>query len=204
MIDAIFHLTAVTQLPSALVDEDGSPLLSDPKATNSAGDRLHYVRMPLEQLGEWRRHVTVLAEAQYTGTGTADRVYAQIQSNGDKMSLYSSVYNLDPVTRIDEHGEEYVTHPPFKFGMLAESVLPVPESVSSRQGMQQLIIAGLDELVESAIDGIGDVTQRKLTRAWFLRATEWERDNPQFIGLMQELGLTDQQADDHMRAAALL
>lgn len=70
--------------------------------------------------------------------------------------------------------------------------------------MQQLIIAGLDEIVESAIEGITDVTQRKLTKAWFLRATEWERDNPQFIGLMHELGLTDQQADDHMRAAALL
>ena len=204
MIDAILHLAATAQLPDALTDEDGKPLLTDPQASNAASGRLHYVRMPPTQLDEWRPHVTVLAEAQYTGTGTADRVFEQIQSNGDKLALYSSVYNLDPVTRIDEHGEEYVTQPPFKFGMLAESMLPVPESVSSRQGMQQLIIAGLDELVESAIDGIGDVTQRKLTRAWFLRATEWERDNPQFIGLMQELGLTDQQADDHMRAAALL
>ena len=62
MIDAIIYLPAVTDLPSSLRDEDGNPDLSDPKAINADGDRLHYVRMTAKQLDEFRPHVTVLAE----------------------------------------------------------------------------------------------------------------------------------------------
>lgn len=204
MIDAILHLPNATQIPESLADEDGNLALGDPQAVNAAGDRLHYVRLPPDRLDEWRPHVTVLAESPYTGTGTSDRVYQQIQVDAEKLAVYESVYDTTPREVEDGKGGTITITPPFKFGMLAESKLPVPKSVTSRQGMQQLIIAGLDELVESAIEGITDVTQRKLTKAWFLRATEWERDNTQFIGLMHELGLTDQQADDHMRAASLL
>lgn len=200
MIDAILHLINPAQPSEYLSDMT----LGDPQAVNAASDRLHYVRLQSSQLDEWRPYVTVLAESPYTGTGTADRVYQQIQDDAEKLALYESVYNTAPREVDDGEGGTMTITPPFKFGMLAESDMPVPVSVTSRQGMQQLIIAGLDELVESAIDGISDVTQRKLTKAWFLRATEWERDNPQFIGLMHELGLTDQQADEHMRAAALL
>ncbi|MGP5325906.1 hypothetical protein [Vreelandella titanicae] len=204
MIDAILHFPAAAQIPSSLIGESGAPTLGEPQAVSAAGERLHYVRLPPNQLDEWRPHVTVLAESPYTGTGTADRVYQQIQDDTEKLALYESVYNTAPREVRDGEGGTMTITPPFKFGMLAESMLPVPKSVSSRQGMQQLIIAGLDEQVESAIEGISDVTQRKLTKAWFLRATEWERDNPQFIGLIHELGLTDQQADDHIRAASKL
>lgn len=133
------------------------------------------------------------ADAYLVEPLTPRRVFAGIKT------YHYTFADEDEVRQVIGYEEEAGYAPEFE-----PKPVPVPKSVSSRQGMQQLIIAGLDELVESAIDGIGDVTQRKLTRAWFLRATEWERDNPQFIGLMQELGLTDQQADDHMRAAALL
>lgn len=204
MIDAIFHLAATAQLPDALTDEDGKPLLTDPQASNAASGRLHYVRMLPAQLDEWRPHATVLAEATYTGTGTAARVFEQIQGNGDKLALYSSVYNLDPIEVSDGEGGTMTITPPFKFGMLAESTLPVPASVSARQGMEQLIRLGLDEQVDTAIDEIEDPIQRKIVRNWFEKAGEWERDNPQFVALSEKLGLSAEQSDDYMREAATL
>lgn len=198
MIDAVVYIANITE-----ISEDKEVQLPPPYAA-AENSFLHYVRVTQSELDALTAHYTVLAQMPYTGPGTAERVYQQIQDDPEKLALYESVYDTAPREVDDGEGGTITITPPFKFGMLAESVLPAPETVSSRQGMQQLIIAGLDELVESAIEGISDVTQRKLTQAWFLRATEWERDNPQFIGLMHELGLTDQQADDHMRAAALL
>lgn len=194
MIDAILYIADT----AAFNDDDPMP---QGAVKTSDGKALIYYRGKTLLDDE---RVTVLASEPYTGTGTADRIFEQIQGSGDKMALYSSVHSLDPVEIDDGEGGTQTVTPPDKFGMLAESLLPVPKSVTSRQGMQQLIIAGLDEQVESAIDGITDVTQRKLTRAWFHRATDWERDNQQFIALFQALGLTDEQADNHMRAAALL
>lgn len=204
MIDAILHLAAAAELPSALTDENGKPALSEPKTTNVVGEQMHYVRMTPAQLDEWRPHVTVLAEAPYTGTGTADRVYAQVQGSGDKMAIYSSVHNLDPVARIDEDGNEYITQPPFKFGMLAESALPVPESVTSRQGMEQLIRSGLDEQVDDAINGITDSVERKLARNWLDKAGVWERNNPQLLAIGNALGLSKQDVDSLFIQAATL
>lgn len=77
-------------------------------------------------------------------------------------------------------------------------------SITSRQGEQQLILAGLDEQVEAAIDGIEDVTQRKLTRAWYQRASTWDRDSAALAALADALGLTDAQVDDLFRSAAEL
>lgn len=204
MIDAILHLAATTELPSALVDENGQPLLSDPKVTNAEGDRMHYVRMTPAQLDEWRPHVTVLAESPYTGTGTADRVYEQIINDPEKLALYESVYDISPCEIDDGEGGTTTYTPPFKFGMLAESKLPVPESVTSRQGMEQLIRSGLDEQVDAAIDAIEDPLERKLVRNWLDKADVWERHNPQFISMAATLGLTPGQTDDYVRQADLL
>lgn len=68
--------------------------------------------------------------------------------------------------------------------------------ITKRQGKQQLVIAGLDEQVGMAIDGITDPTERKLTRIWYEDATEWERENAQLLSLANALGLTDAQVDD--------
>ncbi|MCE9662513.1 hypothetical protein LY622_03580 [Halomonas sp. M5N1S17] len=64
------------------------------------------------------------------------------------------------------------------------------------QGEHQLILTGLDEQVEAAIDSIEDVVERKLTRAWYQRATVWERMNEQLVGLGYALGLSGEQIDD--------
>ncbi|MGV2930130.1 hypothetical protein ACE3G8_03810 [Vreelandella venusta] len=174
-----------------------------PQAANGS-KRLHYVRMLPAQLDEWRPHATVLAEAPYTGTGTAARVYQQIQDDPGKLAIYESVYDTAPREVSDGEGGTHTVMPPFAFGMLAESTLPVPASVSARQGMEQLIRLGLDEQVDTAIDEIEDPIQRKIVRNWFEKAGEWERDNPQFVALSEKLGLSAEQSDDYMRQAATL
>lgn len=196
MIDAILHIADIATLPE-YAD------LGQPSAAN--GDaRLHYVRVPQSRLDVLAGHYTILAQEPYTGTGTADRLFQQIQGNPDALATYESVYDTSPRTVDDDEGGTMEVTPPFAFGMLAESFIPVPESVSARQGVQQLIIAGLDEQVDAAIDAIADPVERKMTRAWFERASDWERDNAQLISMAQALGLSEQQTDDYMRAAALL
>lgn len=85
-----------------------------------------------------------------------------------------------------------------------EHILPVPDSVSARQGMEQMIRLGLDEQVDDAINAIEDVVQRKIVRNWLDKAGFWERHNPQFVAFVEKLGLTPEQADDYMRQAATL
>ena len=96
MIDAILHLPAETQLPAHLTDDNGNPALSEPQSHNAGGDRLHYVRLNADQLDEWRPYATVLSEAPYTGTGTAQRVYQQLQGDPAAWALYTSVYDTSP------------------------------------------------------------------------------------------------------------
>ncbi len=204
MIDAILYLPAAAALPVPLIDEDGNPALSDPKATNAAGEQMHYVRMTPEQLDEWRSHVTVLAEAPYAGVGTADRLYQQIQNDTDALALYVSVYDTSPRYIDDGEGGTTAYTPPFAFGMLAESALTVPESVTSRQGMEQLIRSGLDEQVDDAINGITDPVERKLVRNWLDKAGIWERDNSQLLAVGNALGLSEQDVDSLFIQAAKL
>lgn len=196
MIDAILYASIISTLPDGMA-------LANPSASSGTA-RLHYVRVSPSRLDELSAHYTVLAQSQYTGTGTADRVYQQIKDDPEKLTIYESVRDLSPREVPDGEGGTRTVTPSFSFGKLAESTIPVPASVASRQGMQQLIIAGLDDQVDAAIDAIADPVERKLTRAWFERATDWERENAQLISMAQALGLTEQQIDDYMRAAALL
>ncbi|GGW30452.1 hypothetical protein [Vreelandella hamiltonii] len=204
MIDAILHLPADSDLPDTVTDETGNPALSDPSAITSTGDRLHYVRLPNEQLTVWRSHATVLAETLYTGVGTADRLYQQIKADPEALALYESVYDTSPREIDDGEGGTTTYVPPFKFGMLAESTMPVPESVTSRQGMEQLIRSGLDEQVDDAINGIADSVERKLARNWLDKASIWERNNPQLLAISNALGLSTQDVDSLFIQAATL
>lgn len=82
--------------------------------------------------------------------------------------------------------------------------LPPPDSISKRQGKQQLVIAGLDTQVEAAIDGITDEIERKLTKIWYNDSDSWDRDNAQLLALATALGLTETQVDDLFKAASQL
>ncbi|WFE73115.1 hypothetical protein P8S55_08450 [Halomonas sp. M1] len=74
-------------------------------------------------------------------------------------------------------------------------VQPVPDAVTSRQGMEQLIRSGLDEQVDDAINGITDPVERKLARNWLDKASIWERNNPQLLAIGNALGLSKQDVD---------
>lgn len=195
MIDVILHLTANTELPAHLTDENGSSLLTEPKITNPAGDCLHYVRMTAAELDEWRPYLTVLAEAPYTGTGTADRIYQQIQDDAKKLALYESVY--DTSSRIVEDGEGGTMEftPPFKFGMLAESALRVPRDITARQARLVLVKHGLFEQVDDAIASIDDAEQRQIAGIEWEYATRIEREAPWVNALYENLGLTKEGVD---------
>lgn len=195
MIDAILHLTTEPDFPEQLSSENGSPALNDPQAANANGDRLHYVRMAAVQLNEWRPHVTVLAEAPYTGTGTADRLYQQIQNDTEKRAIYESVY--DTSSRIVEDGEGGTMEftPPFKFGMLAESALRVPRDITARQARLVLVKHGLFEQVDDAIASIDDAEQRQIAGIEWEYATRIEREAPWVNALYENLGLTKEGVD---------
>lgn len=195
-IDAILYTDDVTTIPEEL--QQGQPEAIKGDA------RLHYIRVSQAQLDALANHYTVLAKTTYKGIGTTDRVYQQILDDPEKLALYESVYDTAPREMDDGEGGTTTYTPPFKFGMLAESTLPVPESVTSRQGMEQLIRSGLDEQVDAAIAGIADSIERKLARNWIDKAGEWERDNPQLLTIARALELTPEQTDDYFRAATLL
>lgn len=74
-------------------------------------------------------------------------------------------------------------------------------SVTARQGMEQLIVEGLDEHVENIIDAIEDPVNQKLARNWFSKASVWERDNAQLNQIAKALKLTDERMDNLFRDA---
>lgn len=204
MIDAILHLPANAELPAQLTDDNGNPALSDPQAHNAAGDRLHYVRLPAEQLDEWRAHATVLAEAPYTGTGTAQRVYQQLQDDSDALALYTSVYDTTPREIDDGEGGTVTVTPPFKFGMLAESALPVPSEITPRQARLVLAKHALLTSVSDAIAAIDDEQQRQAAEIEWEYATSIERRAEWVNTLYAALGLDQAGVDSLFIEAATL
>ena len=72
----------------------------------------------------------------------------------------------------------------------------VPQSLSRAQARAALILAGLIDQVQPAIDTIADPLQRALVQNdWDNRST-FDRDNPTLLALAEALGLTDAQLDD--------
>lgn len=204
MIDAILYLPATAQLTDHLSGDNGKPALSDPQTRNAAGDRLNYVRLTAEQLDEWRPYATVLAEAPYTGTGTAERVYQQLQDDPAALDLYTSVYDTAPYEADDGEGGTVTVTPPFKFGMLAESALPVPSDITPRQARLVLAKHGLLASVSAAIAAIEDEQQRQVAEIEWEYATRIERSAPWVTALYAALGLDQAGVDSLFIEAATL
>jgi hypothetical protein len=80
----------------------------------------------------------------------------------------------------------------------------VPQSVTRRQARQALIMAGLFDQVQPAIDAIVDAQQRALMQSEWDDSQMFERNRPALITMATALGLSSAQVDDLFRAAAAL
>ena len=80
---------------------------------------LAYCRFTQDQAETWRGTpgVEVLAEAPFSGKGTATRVYQQIWDNPEALAKYDSVWDRVK-TYTDEEGVEH-TYEQTKFGVIA-------------------------------------------------------------------------------------
>lgn len=74
--------------------------------------------------------------------------------------------------------------------------------VSRRQAKQQLVIEGVYDKIQPAIDAIEDTTQRALVQIYFDDADTWERLNDDLITLGHAVGLSDEKMDELFRKAA--
>lgn len=71
----------------------------------------------------------------------------------------------------------------------------VPQSVTARQAHQALILAGLYDDVQPAIDAIADPVQRKLAQIEWDKSNDFERHRPLLVQLGQAIGLDDDGLD---------
>ena len=81
-------------------------------------------------------------------------------------------------------------------------VVPVPEQVTRRQAKAALLLAGLLDSVQPAIDAIPDATQRALAQLEWDESLHFERSRPILIALATALGLDSDDLDDLFRTAA--
>lgn len=82
-------------------------------------------------------------------------------------------------------------------------IASIPREVTMRQARQALILAGLDEAVEAAIDAIPG-TAGKLARAEWNNSQVVQRSRPLVSQLGDAIGLTPKQIDDLFITAATL
>lgn len=136
MIDSIIYApsfsTLVAELNAAnpdMLQRDGSgamvmpPVVTGFSRTPAAirGDRvLVYARLSEADADKYRtvESMEVLAETEYTGKGTADRLYQMIFEDPEKLAKYDSVHQRLRTIKDPETGEEHNIRQD-KFGILA-------------------------------------------------------------------------------------
>src|SRR5690554_1196911 len=92
--------------PECLVRDDEDNIIHPPVITGFArtpavvngNSLLVYARLRDHQVAQWRNtpSVEVLAEAPYTGKGTADAVYGMLFDDPESTAKYDSVYSREP------------------------------------------------------------------------------------------------------------
>lgn len=73
--------------------------------------------------------------------------------------------------------------------------LPVPQSVTRRQAKQALMLAGLLDNIQPAIDAIANPVQRQFVQIEWDDSQAFERNRPALIALATALGMTSEQLD---------
>lgn len=86
----------------------------------------------------------------------------------------------------------------------AKVVDAVPQEVTRRQFKQQLIVSGLIDQVEAAIDAVADPMQKRVVRNWWQESLSFERSHPLVASFGAALGLSSAQIDEAFRAASEL
>lgn len=127
--DAIIHVASVTDLiawfavnaPQHL-SEDGQTIIGfDRTPTHFNGDLgLAYMRLMSDQVTEWENTpgITILARADYTGSGTPDAIYAALFADSAMTALYDAVYDRTPYQASDGQGGTITVTPPNRFGQI--------------------------------------------------------------------------------------
>lgn len=80
----------------------------------------------------------------------------------------------------------------------------VPCAVARRQARQALLLAGLLDQVQPAIDAIPDATQRAMVQIEWDDSLHFERSSPALLALAAALGITSSGLDDLFISAAAL
>ena len=80
----------------------------------------------------------------------------------------------------------------------------VPQTVTRRQARQALLLAGLLDNVQPAIDSIADPVQRSMARIEWDDSQQFERKRPLLIALAAALGLGEEALDNLFIQAAQL
>lgn len=80
----------------------------------------------------------------------------------------------------------------------------VPRSVTRRQARQALLLAGLLDAVQPAIDAIPDMVQRGLAQIEWDDSQEFERNRPLVASIGMALGLNSAALDDLFITASRL
>lgn len=93
---------------------------------------------------------------------------------------------------------------PAEIDAVVASNTPVPESVTKRKGRQQMILMGVIDAVQPAIDAIEDPIQRALVQSFWDDSSDYERNHPQMIGLASAIGITESQLDQAFIQASRL
>lgn len=130
LIDAIVHVADVPALiahfaanapqhlnasATAIIGFDRTPTVIMGAAA------LTYVRLTEAEADTWRATpgTTVLAEAPFTGTATADALFAAIDADPAAKTLYDAVWPRTPVQVSDGAGGTMMQTPPARFGVMA-------------------------------------------------------------------------------------
>ena len=131
--------------------------------------------------------------------------------------IYAGTFYLDPMGPMP--GKSTLAAPPRTAGTEvarwlghAWEVLPmrpevqpaVPIKVTRSQARRALLLRGLFDQVQPAIDAIPDITERRLAQIEWVDAQDFERHNPLVVMIGQALGLDDAGLDDLFIFAASL